>query len=142
MAPVPAGAARDDQLRRCDGLSQAMRWREAALGRGAEIRPTVAVESQLGAPPSEAERLVLWRRAATAIEGHRDRWALPDRPLALGASVGRDAGMGRDTGMGRQAGGGRQAGEGRQGDERRVLAAVRAFEQARDLHRGLLPSGP
>jgi conjugative relaxase-like TrwC/TraI family protein len=148
MAPVPAGAARHDQLHRCDGLSQAIRWREAALGRGAEIRPTVAVESHLGAPPGEAERLVLWRRAATAIEAHRDRWALPDRPLALAPGEGRDAGMGLRAGEGRQggdggrAGEGRQAGEGRNADERRVLAAVRAFERAREVDRSLLPSGP
>jgi hypothetical protein len=126
-ATRPAGRG---QLQQWDGLSQAMRWREAALGRGAEIRPTVAVEAQLGPPPAEADRLALWRRAATAIEAHRDRWALPDRPLALAAGMSREAGMGPKAGEGRHAG------------EQRVLAATRAFERAPQRDRGLLPPGP
>jgi hypothetical protein len=140
--PLAELATARDQLQQRDGLSQAMRWREAALGRGAEIRPTVAVEAQIGPPPGEAGRLALWRRAATAIEAHRDRWGLPDRPLALAAGMSRDAGMRRDAGEGRHVGERRLAGEGRLAGEQRVLAATRAFERAAELDRGLLPPGP
>ena len=138
-ATAPAGRS---ELQQWDGLSQAMRWREAALGRGAEIRPTVAVEAQLGPPPGEAGRLALWRRAATAIEAHRDRWALPDRPLALADGMSREAAMGRQADEGRHAGEGRQAGDERQAGEQRVLAATRAFERAPQRDRGRLPLGP
>jgi hypothetical protein len=82
-------ATNGDGLRSWAELSDAISWREAALGRAAELRPTVAVQSLIGSPPpaggaSRAE----WRRAAEAIEVHRDRWTLPDRPLDL--SSGRD----------------------------------------------------
>ncbi len=127
VATRPAGGG---QLQQWAALSQAIRWREAALGRGAEIRPTVAVEAQLGSPPGESDRLALWRRAATAIEAHRDRWALPDRPLALPAGMSRDAGIRREAGEGRHTG------------EQRVLAAIRAYERVPERHRGLLPPGP
>lgn len=73
-----------EELQRWDDLSQAMAWREAALGRGSEIRPTRAVTAQLGAAPQAPGERAAWRRAAQAIESHRDRWQIADRPLELG----------------------------------------------------------
>jgi hypothetical protein len=71
-------------LDRWADLSQAITWRQAALARGAEIRPTVAVLSQLGSPPTQPSHRPAWRRAAQAVESYRERWSLPDRPLELG----------------------------------------------------------
>jgi conjugative relaxase-like TrwC/TraI family protein len=73
-----------DQLGRWADLSHAIVWREAALGRGAELRPTAAVLAQLGPPPSDTSRRPVWRRAAAAVESHREQWGLPDGPLELG----------------------------------------------------------
>jgi len=110
-------AAQRGQLEQWDDLSHAIAWREAALGRGAEIRPTVAVQTQLGLPPKEAQRGVAWRQAAQAIESHRDRWALPDRPLELNDKVQ----PGHDVA--------------RRADELRVLATTRQLQRDRGRDR-------
>jgi len=103
-------AVHSGQLQRWADLSGTIAWREAALGLGAEIRPTAAVEAHLGPPPIDAVRRPLWRRAAEAIEAHREQSALPDQPLDL-------------TSKG--------------GPELRVLAATRAFERAPARDRAL-----
>lgn len=99
-------------LERYVELSQAMTWREAALGRGAEIRPTIAVEAQLGPPPVAADRRVMWRRAAEAIEAHRETWALPDQPLSPTLRASREPEARRRTG------------------ELRILTASQALERS------------
>ncbi len=71
------------EIERWGDLTNAVVWREAALGRGAEVRPSVAVREALGSPPQEHRDRQTWRRAAEAIEAHRDRWGLPDEALAL-----------------------------------------------------------
>jgi conjugative relaxase-like TrwC/TraI family protein len=117
-----AGVRRDwlvghrKELQRWDDLSHAMAWRESALGRGAEIRPTRAVTAQLGPEPQAPPERAAWRRAAQAIESHRDRWQIPDRPLQLG----REAAP-RDLE--------------RRADELRVLAAAGDAERSRQRHR-------
>src|SRR5437660_1215224 len=62
----------------------AMAAREAALGAAALRRPCRAVTAELGPPPPPGdERRPPWCRAAAAIEAHRERFDLPDRPLEL-----------------------------------------------------------
>jgi hypothetical protein len=109
VLPLPIAA------RARDGPDQAIAWRAAALGLGAEIRPTAAVEAHLGAPPIDAARRPAWRQAAEAIEAHRDRLGLPDRPLDLTRPA---------------------------EPERRVLAATKAFERAASGDRALDRRGP
>jgi hypothetical protein len=61
-----------------------MAARAAALGAAARHEPSQAVMAQLGPPPPDGDdRRPSWCRAATAIEAHRDRFELPDRPLEL-----------------------------------------------------------
>jgi hypothetical protein len=93
-------------------LTTAIGWREAAIGRGSEIRPTVAVASQIGLPPAEVSRRPAWRQAAEAIEVHREWLQLPDEPMELppAATAGQELAPGHPDG------------------ERRVLAAVRRLE--------------
>ncbi len=76
------------QLERWADLTHAISWREAALGRGAELRPTAAVLAALGPPPNDASRTAAWRHAAAAVESHRERWQLPDGPLDLSGRAG------------------------------------------------------
>ena len=65
-------------------LGAAMAAREAALGAAALRRPSRAVTAELGPPPPPGdERRLPWCRAAAAIEAHRERFDLPDRPLEL-----------------------------------------------------------
>lgn len=110
------------QLARYVDLGQAMAWREAALGQGAEIRPTVAVATEVGPPPPDAGRRVIWRRAAEAIEAHRERWALADQPIFPTRSSSPEPN--------------RRAGE------LRVQAATQALTRARSVDRSLAPGGP
>ena len=77
------GLQRADWQRWAD-LGAAMAGREAALGAAARHEPSRAVMAQLGPPPPCGDdRRQSWFRAATAIEAHRDRFELPDRPLEL-----------------------------------------------------------
>ncbi len=117
-----------DQLERWADLSQAAAWREEALGRAAEIRPGVAVVSAIGLPPRATDHTheahqSAWRRAAGAIEAHRERWGLPDRPLEL------HHGRVPQTGLTRRAG------------ELRVLAAADELQRNRGADRSLGPPG-
>lgn len=116
--------ANGSQLDRWAELSRAVAWREAALGLGAAVRPTAAVEAHLGPRPTDTARHPAWLRAAEAIEAHRERWALPDRALDLAA----DARSGPTTS--------------RRASERRVLAATRAFERAHSRDHALDRGGP
>ena len=113
------------EIERWDDLSHAAAWREAALGRGAELRPTVAVESALGLPPppSDTARQPAWRRAAAALEAHRERWQLPDRPLELHPQPGARPDLTR------------------WGGELRVLAAAKDLQRIRGADRSLDPPG-
>ncbi len=117
-----------DQLERWAHLSQALAWRQAALGRGAEIRPTAAVLAQLGPPPIDAGARPLWRRAAVAVESHRERWSLPDRPLELSAEL--SLGTPAPGELGRRAG------------ELRILAAARDLQPGRRRDLSQAPSWP
>jgi hypothetical protein len=121
-----AGWIQDNRglLERWAELGQAIDWREAALGRGAEVRPTVAVTAALGPAPVDARQRAAWCRAAEAVEAHRERWALPDRPLELTA-------------------GNSPPEPSRRISELRVLAASRDLQhsRARDDDRSLAPSG-
>jgi hypothetical protein len=124
-----------DQLGRWADLSHAIVWREAALGRGAELRPTAAVLAQLGPPPSDTSRRPVWRRAAAAVESHREQWGLPDGPLELG----------RHTHPATEPDRSRRA------SELRVLATTKELQRSlgrgrdhgrdHDLDRSLSPSG-
>ncbi|MDQ1442779.1 MAG: hypothetical protein QOG97_3007 [Acidimicrobiaceae bacterium] len=113
------------EIERWDDLSHAAAWREAALGRGAELRPTVAVQSTLGLPPppSDTARQPAWRRAAAALEAHRERWQLPDRPLELHPERGARPDLTR------------------RGGELRVLAAAKDLQRIRGADRSLDPPG-
>jgi conjugative relaxase-like TrwC/TraI family protein len=104
------------QLGRWADLTHAIAWREAALGRGAELRPTVAVLAQLGPVPGDTNGRRVWRRGAEAVEAHRERWSLPDRPLELGKPA-------TDLDPSRRAG------------ELRVLAAAQEVQRTRGLDR-------
>jgi conjugative relaxase-like TrwC/TraI family protein len=73
--------AHRDELERWVGLDAAIAWRTQALAVGAELAPTRAVADRLGGAPQDEGGRRAWRRAATAIEVYRDRWALPDEPL-------------------------------------------------------------
>jgi hypothetical protein len=114
-----------DEIERWDDLSHAAAWREKALGRGAELRPTVAVQSALGLPPppSDTTRQPAWRRAAAVLEGHRERWQLPDRPLELHPERGAPPDLTR------------------RGSELRVLAAAKDLQRIRGTDRSLDPPG-
>jgi conjugative relaxase-like TrwC/TraI family protein len=112
-----------DQLDRWDELSQAMTWRATALGRGAEIRPTVAVLAELGPPPADGTPQPVWRRAAQAVEAHRERWGLADRPLEMAPVAGPDHDRVRRA------------------DELRVLATTQELRRTRSPEHYLAPGG-
>jgi hypothetical protein len=114
-----------DELQRWSDLSHASAWREAALGRGAEIRPTVAVQSTIGPPPAPTDtaRQAAWLRAAAAIESHRERWGLPDQPLELQPQLHPQPDLTRRAG------------------ELRVLAAAQELQRVRSPDRSLAPPG-
>jgi hypothetical protein len=120
-------------------LGEAIAWREAAFGHAAEIRPTIAVQAQLGPPPPPGDSSrAAWRTAAAAIEAHRDLWSLPDQPLALTPTLGRDrapelvSAARNGVPAGRSAQDDRGDSRDRRISELRVLSAIRQFEQARD----------
>jgi hypothetical protein len=110
-------------LERWAELDTAVAWREAALGRGAELRPTVAVEAALGPRPADRQLAPAWARAAQAVEVHRERWSLADRPLELIESAAAAPDLARRAG------------------ELRVLEASRQLQQSREQDRSLAPSG-
>ncbi|MDQ1391421.1 MAG: hypothetical protein QOF30_398 [Acidimicrobiaceae bacterium] len=117
-----------DQIERWADLSQAAAWREAALGRGAEIRPGVAVQSAIGLPPPATDPThqapqPAWRQAAGTIEAHRERWGLPDQPLEL------HHGRVPQAELTRRAG------------ELDVLAAANELQRSRSADRSLGPPG-
>jgi hypothetical protein len=110
-------------LERWAELDNAVAWREAALGRGAELRPTVAVVAALGPRPADPQLAPAWARAAQAVEVHRERWALPDRPLELTERSTPPPDLARRAG------------------ELRVLEASRDLQHGREHDRSLAPSG-
>ena len=121
--------AHGDELRNWAELSQAICWREAALGRAAELRPSVAVQSLIGTPPpAGGAGRAEWRTAAEAIEVHRDRWALPDGPLNLEPGRGLVADVVATT---------PQRETERRMSQQRVLTTTRQFQLAVDRSRHL-----
>ena len=111
------------ELVRFDHVTAAIAWRENALGRAAEIRPTPAVLDQLGPPPpNDAERRV-WRDAAGAIEAYRERWNVGDQPLTLRRQTLEPPTPDQDPA--------------RRLDEQRIVDATRALEHSRGVDRGL-----
>jgi hypothetical protein len=112
-ASAPAGASRRrawveqhrEVILRWAGLEQDILRRRAALGKGAEIMPSRAVLAALGPPPDhDSDSRRAWRKAAEAIEVHRECRGLPDMPLVL---------------------------DHRHTDELRLLVACRAVDRAR-----------